>query len=85
MGNFNSKYPISFTLSWDLHVFIHMPGDEIWLSYISFPVGMSYLQLDVNNTNGMRASDIAITENEMYAYEKLKAPCVSYMLKVIKL
>jgi hypothetical protein len=60
-----------------------MPGDEIWLSYISFPVGMSYLQLNVNNTKGMRASDMAITENEMYAYDKPKSPCESYLLEVI--
>jgi hypothetical protein len=44
-----------------------MPGDEVWLSYMNFPLGVSYFQLIVNNNKGMRASGIIIKENEMIA------------------
>jgi hypothetical protein len=81
-NEYNSTFYISFKLTWDLHIFIHMPGDEIWLSYFNFPLEVSYFQLDVNNTNGLRWSDIIITENEVIGWDKPKAPCNSYMLEV---
>ena len=59
-----------------------MPGEQIWLSYINFPLGVSYFQLDVNNTTGMRATDLTLKENKIIARDKPEAPCRSYILEV---
>jgi hypothetical protein len=75
-------YPIGFQLSWDLNIFVHLPGEQIWLSYINFPLGVSFFQLDVNNTTGMRATDLSIKENEIFVLSKPEAPCLTYILEV---
>jgi len=54
----------------------------MWLSYFNFPLEITYFQLDVNNTNGMRSSDIILRENEIIAWDKPKAPCKSYLEEV---
>ncbi len=50
-------------------------GDEIWTSFGSFPQEMAYFRLDVNNTDGMKSTDLAITENEIILLNKESAPC----------
>ncbi len=64
-------------------MFIHPPGDEIWLSFAAFPFDTSYLRLDVNNRDGMSSSDLAITEKEIVLRHKESAPCKNYNDQVI--
>jgi hypothetical protein len=82
LNAFNTENHIILKLTWDLQMFVHMPGDEMWLSYFNFPLEITYFQLDVSNTNGMRSSDIILRENEIIAWDKPKAPCKSYLKKV---
>ena len=82
LKTFNTENHIILKLTWDLQIFVHMPGDEMWLSYFNFPLEITYFQLDVNNTNGMRSSDIILKENEIIAWDKPKAPCKSYLEEV---
>ena len=78
----SQKFDFSFVLglktTWDLHVYIHPPGDEIWLSFAAFPHDVSYFRLDLNNSDGMLASDVAITEKEIVIRNKDSAPCKYY-------
>jgi hypothetical protein len=59
-------------------VYIHQPGDEIWLSFTAFPYDVAYFRLDVNNSDGMSASDLAIAEKEIVIRDKKTAPCKYY-------
>ena len=79
-----SDWSFSFGVQtdWDLHVYIHEPGDEIWLVYLGFPVDVAYFRLDVNNSDGMMSTDITVKTNEIVRLDKPTVPCKSYMQKV---
>jgi hypothetical protein len=82
MGTLNWMQQISFQKSWDLHIFINSPGDEMWMSYIAYPLGLTYLRLDVNNTDGMTSSDLTIGENNVFLLDSSSVPCKSYVDEV---
>jgi len=69
--------------AWDLHVFIHPPGDEMWLSFVAFPHDMSYFLLNMNNANGISATDLSLLEKEIILRDKESAPCKFYSEQVI--
>ncbi len=80
---FDFSFVLGFNTTWNHHVFIHPPGDEIWLSFTAFPFDTSYLRLDVNNRDGVSSSDLAITEKEIVLRDKESAPCKYYNDTVI--
>ncbi len=45
-------------------------GDEIWLSFLAFPQDMAYFKLDVNNSDGLKTTDINVSENEIISMDK---------------
>jgi hypothetical protein len=77
------SFVLGLKTTWDLHVYIHPPGDEIWLSFVSFPNDMSYFLLNVNNTNGIASTDLAIVEKEIVLQDKPSSPCKFYNGQVI--
>ena len=64
-------------------MFIHPPGDEMWLSFVAFPHDMSYFLLSVNNSNGISSTDVALLEKEIVLRNKDSAPCKFYNEQVI--
>ncbi len=78
-------FALGLQTTWDLHVYIHLPGDEIWTSFGSFPQEIAYFRLDVNNTDGMKSTDLALTENEVILLNKESAPCRSKLEQVKKI
>jgi hypothetical protein len=62
-------------------VFIHTPGDEIWLSFLGFPQDIAYFKLDANNTDGITSTDLSISEKMIVLRDKENAPCKSYDLQ----
>ena len=79
MGNSVWGFLVGFQTNWDLNIFVHTPGDEIWLTYTAFPLEIVNFILNVNNSNGRRASDMTISENEIVLLDKEKSPCKSYL------
>lgn len=71
-------FALGLKTNWDLHVFIHDPGDEIWLAYMNFVFDMMHFKLDAHNSDGMRATDITLKVNENHFRSSLRAPCKSY-------
>ena len=84
MGTLNWLSQISYQTKWDLHIFIHLPGDEMWMSYIAFPFGLTYLRLDVNNSDGMASTDLTIAETDIVLLDTPSIPCKSYIEQVLK-
>ena len=39
------KLPVIFRTNFDLNVFVHSPGNEIWLSYAIFPLDVTNVRL----------------------------------------
>jgi hypothetical protein len=76
------NFTLGLKTNFDVHVFIHPPGDEIWLSFLAFPEDMAYFKLDVNNSDGISTTDIIVSENEIISLDKTNAPCKSYTDKV---
>ena len=74
---------LGFSTKWNHHVFIHPPGDEIWLSFTAFPFDSSYFRLEVNNRDEMSSTDLAITEKEIVFRHKESSPCKYYNDQVI--
>ena len=37
--------PVIFRTNFDLNVFVHSPGNEIWLSYAIFPLDVTNVRL----------------------------------------
>jgi hypothetical protein len=76
-----SNGPMEFILglqpTWDLHVYIHPPGDELWMGQGSFPHDVAYFRLDVNNNDGMKSTDLTLTEKEIILLDKKGVPCES--------
>ena len=68
--------------TWDVNIYIHSPGDEIWLIFISFPVEVAHIRLDSNNSDGVWSSDLSITENEIVHLDTETAHCKFYAEKV---
>ena len=68
--------------TWDVNIYIHSPGDEIWLIFISFPVEVAHIRLDSNNSDGVWSSDLSITENEIVHLDTENAHCKLYAEKV---
>ena len=71
-------FSLGFKTDWDLHVYVHNPGDELWFVYIGFNVDIAYFKLDVNNMEGLRTSDITVKSVENHFRNKPTAPCKSY-------
>ena len=74
-------FRLSFHRTWDLHVYIHSPGDEIWLSFLAFPFQLVYFRLNSNNSDGIKTTDVTISENEIVTLDKEGSTCKSYMEK----
>ena len=74
-------FRLSFHRTWDLHVYIHTPGDEIWLSFLAFPFQLVYFRLNANNSDGIKTTDVTISEKEIVTLDKEGSPCKSYVEK----
>ena len=72
-------FRLSFHKTWDFHVYIHSPGDEIWLSFLAFPFQLVYFRLNTNNSDGMKVTDVSISEKEIVTLAKEGLPCKSYV------
>ena len=72
-------FRLSFHKTWDFHVYIHSPGDEMWLSFLAFPFQLVYFRLNTNNSDGMKITDVSISEKEIVTLAKEGSPCKSYM------
>ena len=72
-------FAIGFQKTFDFHVYIHAPGDEVWLSFLTFPFQLVYLRLNSNNTDGINTVDLSISEKEIITLNKEGSQCKSYM------
>ena len=75
-------FRLGFHKTWDMHVYILTPGDEIWLSYLAFPFDLVYFRLNINNNDGFKIADVSIKEKEIFTLDKESSPCKSYMEQV---
>lgn len=71
-------FALGLKTNWDLHVFVHDPGDEIWLTYMNFVFDMIYFKLDAHNSDGVRSTDVSLKVNENHFRSSQRAPCKSY-------
>ena len=51
-------------LGWDIRVYIHNRGDEIWLGMNLSPVEIASIKIDNENTDGIEHADITFIETE---------------------
>ena len=76
----NWLYQVSFKLTFDLHVYVFTPGSEVWLPYVVFPVeDFAMIKLEVANRDGLRSTDLALTEREIFLLDKPGSQCKHYV------
>jgi hypothetical protein len=76
------SFQLGFHKTWDLHAYIHLPGDEIWLSYLAFPFELVYFRLNTNSSDRTKSLDVSIREKEIFTLDKVGSPCKSYLQQV---
>jgi hypothetical protein len=74
-------FQLGFQKTMDFHVYIHAPGDEIWLSFLTFPFQPLYFRLNSNNSDGIQIMDLSIGEIEIITLNKAGSPCTSCLKK----
>ena len=71
-------YDLDLKQSWDMKMYVHMPGEEYWLYFGDFPTDKSYTILNTNNADGIVRSLMALTEIEKTDLNQDKFTCKSY-------
>ena len=72
-------FRLGFQKPSDLHIYLHLRGDEIWLPFLTFPFSPVYFQLTSNINDGIKWNFLSISEREIVSMDKPGLPCKSYV------
>ena len=75
-------FRLGFLKPLDVHIYLHTPGDEIWLPFLTFPFPPIYLELNGDIGDGIKWNYLTISEKEIVALDKPDLPCKEYMEQV---
>ena len=64
--------------TWDVKVFIHSKGEEVWLIFGDFPIEKTYLEINTNNSDNITKMFLGITTQEITQFSRENFKCNSY-------
>ena len=75
----NVPLPLIFKTNYDLKVYIHSKGDELWLSgFQEFPFETASVTLDITKQQNYSMALISIKEINSFLHSKPDMPCTNY-------
>ena len=75
----NDGFVLLFTKQFDLKIYFHPKGDELWLTgYQAFPYEVASVDLDIAKRQSFSAAMLSIKEVRSIMHSRPEMPCIDY-------